>query len=196
MRPSRRAVALGVGALLLAVGPSAYLGLAARGFPPDTTPEGAYLRVVLAVNDDKLQAAFAYLETEAQWAVFSALEYERKMAELVAGSYPEPERARLLAELDDARAATGGPDYFARLARRLGFTARLRRDLSGILRVEIVGERATVETARGTRYALRRRENGIWGLTMFTAELRARAERASRDVVVVERAAADYRAAR
>lgn len=196
MKPSRRAVALGVGALLLALGPTAYLALAARGFPPDTTPEGAYMRVVLAVSDDRLGAAFAYLETDAQWALFTALDYEKKMSDLVAASYPEPERAALLAGLADARAASGAEDYFARLARTLGFVARLRKDLSGAVKIEIKGERATVETARGTRYAFRRRENGIWGLTMFTAELRARAERASRDVVVIERAAADYRAPR
>ena len=43
--------------------------------------------------------------------------------------------------------------------------------MSGIAKVEIAGDRATVETARGTRYAFRRRENGIWGLTLFTAPL-------------------------
>lgn len=187
---------LGSAALVLAVGPTVYLRLAARGFPPDTTPEGAYVRVVLAVTDDKLGAAFAYLETDAQWAVFTALDYERKMADLVAASYPEPERSRLLADLEDARQASGTEDYFARLARRLGFVTRLRRDLSGVAKVEVAGERATVETARGTRYAFRRRENGIWGLTLFSGELRARAERASRDVVVIERAAADYRTPR
>ncbi len=185
---------LGVGALVLALGPSVYLGLASRRFPPDTTPEGAYARIVLAVTDDRLGAAFAYLETDAQWAVFTALDYEKQISTLVATSYPEPERATLLAEVEDARAASGGEDYFARLARRLGFVARLRKDLSGVARIEIKGERATVETARGTRYAFRRRDNGIWGLTLFTAELRARAERASRDVAVIERAAADYRA--
>jgi hypothetical protein len=62
--------------------------------------------------------------------------------------------------------------------------------------VEIQGERATVVTARGTRYAFRRRENGIWGLTMFTAELSAEAERASRDLEVVDAAAKDYEGAR
>ena len=58
--------------------------------------------------------------------------------------------------------------------------------------MEVQGERATVVTARGTRYPFRRRENGIWGLTVFTAELDAEAERATRDLEVVERAAADY----
>jgi hypothetical protein len=47
-------------------------------------------------------------------------------------------------------------------------------------------------TARGTRDGFRRRENGIWGLTLFTADLVAEAERAARDAEVVEKAAADY----
>lgn len=58
--------------------------------------------------------------------------------------------------------------------------------------VEIEGARATVVTARGTRYPFRRRDNGIWGLTIFTAELMDEAKRASRDLDVVEAAAADY----
>jgi hypothetical protein len=53
-----------------------------------------------------------------------------------------------------------------------------------------------VVTGRGTRYAFRRRENGIWGLTLFTGELAAEAERASRDLDVVEQAARDYDNAR
>lgn len=196
MKVSRRLVVVGAVALVVGVSPTVYMRMATRDFPADTTPDGAYYRVVLAVSDDKLSSAFAYLETDAQWAVFTLLDYERKMGDLIASSYPEPERARLLVDLEDARAATSTEDYFARLARKLGFAARLRRDLSGIAKVEVVGERATVETARGTRYAFRRRENGIWGMTMFSAELRARAERASRDIVVIERSAADYRAPR
>lgn len=62
--------------------------------------------------------------------------------------------------------------------------------------MDVKGERATVVTGRGTRYAFRRRENGIWGLTLFTAELQAEAERATRDLEVVDRAARDYDGAR
>jgi hypothetical protein len=40
------------------------------------------------------------------------------------------------------------------------------------------------------------RDNGIWGLTIFTADLLAEAERATRDLAVVEKAAADYDRAR
>ncbi len=62
--------------------------------------------------------------------------------------------------------------------------------------METSGERATIETARGTRYGFRRRPNGIWGLTLFTAELLAEAERAARDAEVVDKAAGDYEHAR
>ena len=70
--------------------------------------------------------------------------------------------------------------------------ARLERDLSGVSNVEIHGERATVVTSRGTRYPFRLRDNGVWGLTIFTAELGAEAERAARDLDVVKGAAEDY----
>jgi hypothetical protein len=58
--------------------------------------------------------------------------------------------------------------------------------------VDAASERATVVTARGTRWPFRRRDNGIWGITIFTAELVAEAEKATRDLAVVESAAADY----
>ncbi|MGC4070475.1 MAG: hypothetical protein QM784_38585 [Polyangiaceae bacterium] len=67
--------------------------------------------------------------------------------------------------------------------------------MSGIAKVETSGERATVVTVRGTRYAFRKRENGIWGLTLFTAALAAEAERASRDLKMIEQNAQDYRRA-
>ena len=50
----------------------------------------------------------------------------------------------------------------------------------------------TVETVRGTRYPFRRRPNGIWGLTLFTATLVAEAEKAARDAKLIDKAAADY----
>jgi hypothetical protein len=78
------------------------------------------------------------------------------------------------------------------MAEHRGWATRLRRDLSGIAKLETSGERATIETARGTRYGFRRRANGIWGMTMFTADLLAESERAARDAEVVEKAAADY----
>jgi hypothetical protein len=81
---------------------------------------------------------------------------------------------------------------FALIAERRGWIKRLRRDLSGVAKVEIDGPRATVQTARGTRYPFRVRDNGIWGLTIFTADLVAESERASRDLDVVATAADDY----
>ena len=107
------------------------------------------------------------------------------------GRAARPSRARSLDAWKDAAIAPGGADVRAFAVRR-GWVARLDRDLSGAAHVEIQGERATVVTARGTRYPFRRRENGIWGLTIFTAELQAEAERASRDLDGVDRAAGDY----
>ena len=98
----------------------------------------------------------------------------------------------LAAEHAAEAAAPDGPDVFALFAARLGWVSLLRRDLSGVSKVDVEGERATVQTARGTRYSFRRRENGIWGLTLFTASLTAEAEKAARDLDVIEQAASDY----
>jgi hypothetical protein len=161
-------------------------------FPPENTPEGAYARIVLAVTKGQPRDCFAYLETQAQWASYSIRDFRGKAAARVASSYPEPERTALLVAYDHEAKAPDAADVWAWLAQSRGMVARLRKDLSGIRGVEIAGERAIVQTARGTRYTFRRRENGIWGLTIFTAELMAEAEKAARDWDVVSRAADDY----
>jgi hypothetical protein len=167
-----------------------------RPFPPETTPEGAYLRIVLAVTERRVGDAFPYLETEAQWASYTIRDVRKKACDRVRTSYPPDEQKALLDGWRDEADALDGADVFALLAARRGWLARLERDLSGAASVDIQGERATVVTGRGTRYPFRRRENGIWGLTLFTAELAAEAERASRDLEVVGRAADDYDSAR
>jgi hypothetical protein len=176
-------------ALLVAAGSYA---VAHRPFPPESSPEGAYTRIALAVADRRPRDAFAYLETEAQWASFTIRDVRRRACDRVRAAYPPAEAAPLIEAWHTEADAPDGPDAFGALAARRGWLPRLERDLSGVAHVEIQGERATVVTARGTRYPFRRRENGIWGLTIFTAELQAEAERASRDLEVVERAAADY----
>ncbi len=186
---------------------SALAGLAAVGvlsvvgahlaYPSDRTPEGAYYRVMIAVNRADAAAFFAYLETPAQHACYTIRDYRKRARARVLAAYPEPEKSELLRQHVEEAAAPDGADVFALYARRLGFVDRLRRDLSGVARVETRGERATVETARGTRYPFRRRaENGIWGLTLFTAVWQAEAERAARDFALIDRAASDYERAR
>ncbi|MDP9036284.1 MAG: hypothetical protein M3O50_15895 [Myxococcota bacterium] len=167
-----------------------------REFAPDTTPEGAYARVALLVAERHLDGIFPYLETEAQWAAYTIRDARKKSCDRVRDSYPPGERERLLAEWRGEADAPDGADVFVLLAIQRGWMARLERDLSGAAHVDVQGERATVVTARGTRYSFRRRDNGIWGLTIFSAELEAEADRAARDLDVVERAAADYDRAR
>jgi hypothetical protein len=161
-------------------------------FPSDRTPEGAYLRVVIAVNRGRAQDFFAYTETRAQHACYSIRDYRKKMRERVLQSFPEPERSRLAAEYAEQAAAPDGADVLAIYAKQNGWMNRLRKDMSGIARVEVQGERATVQTAHGTRYPFRKRDNGIWGLTMFTATLDAEAEKAARDSALIDKAARDY----
>ncbi|EYF03349.1 hypothetical protein [Chondromyces apiculatus] len=166
------------------------------GFPSDTTPEGAYLRIARSIGRGDPRACFAYLEDRAQHAAYTIRDYRKKARDRVAEAYPEPERGRLVAAYSAAADAPDGADVWVEMAMRLGWVSRLRRDLSGMAKVEVAGERATIETARGTRYPFRRRENGIWGMSLFTAELVAEAERAARDWDVVEDAALDYERAR
>lgn len=186
----RRAIAWGAAAVALLALVLVWRKL--NQFPPDTTPEGAYLRIAYNIGVSDPRACFPYLEDRAQHAAYTIRDYRRKASERIEASYPEPERARLLEQYRAHAMAEDGADVWVDMATKQGFIARLRRDLSGIGKVEVTGERATVETARGTRYPFRRRDNGIWGLTLFTADLVAEAERAARDWDVVEKAALDY----
>ena len=165
-------------------------------FPKDTTPEGAYARIVLAVTKGNPRDCFAYLETQAQWAAYTIRDFRTKSARVVERDYPEAEKTVLLASYRGQADVPDGADTWLTLADQRGYIARLRKDLSGMKGVEVSGERATVETARGTRYAFRRRENGIWGLTTFTAELMAEADKAARDYEMVTKSARDYERAR
>src|SRR3982750_244232 len=155
---TRRALILILGGLATAL--ISVLVWAHVSFPSDRTPEGAYLRIVIAVNRGRAEDFFAYTETRAQHACYTIRDYRRKARERGKASFPEPERARLLAEYADEATAADGADIFAIYAKQYGWMNRLRRDMSGIARVERSGERATVETAHGTRYPFRRRENG------------------------------------
>ena len=186
----RRKVWLALAGLALVV--AARVIYAYRSFPSDRTPEGAYLRVAIAVNRGRPEDFFAYTETRAQHAAYTIRDYRKKARERVLAAYPEPERSRLADEYAAEASAPDGADVFALYAKRHGWLARLRRDLSGVKKIETAGDRATVETAHGTRYSFRRRENGIWGLTLFTPLLDAEAERAARDFSVIDKAAADY----
>ena len=188
-RKGRRDKALVAAVIIIVVGIAAWRLLR---FPPDTTPEGAYMRIARAIREDAPENAFAYLEEEAQHACFTIVGYAAKATARIRRAYPEPERSEALARYRPLAEAGDGPSLFARIAEQEGYVTRLRRDLSGVASVAIDGERATVITARGTRYPFRRRPNGIWGLTLFTTELTQRAEHLARDWELIQSAAADY----
>jgi hypothetical protein len=188
--PARRVLTLvlaGIGVALL----SAFIW-AKLSFPSDRTPQGAYLRVVIAVNRGRAQDFFAYTETRAQHACYTIRDYRKRARDRVLSAFPEPERSRLATQYAAEAAAPDGADVLAIYAKQYGWMNALRKDMSGIAHVNIQGERATVETAHGTRYPFRRRENGIWGLTQFTAALSAEAEKAARDLELIDKAAGDY----
>lgn len=161
-------------------------------FPSNESPEGAYARIAKALAEGHPRDVFPYLETDAQWACISVHDAREAAKNRVAASYPVSERSTALAELGPLVDSVDGEDVFVRTAEQRGWFARLKKDLSGTKGVEINGDRATVVTARGTRYSFRRRDNGMWGLTMFTAELVADRDKATRDLGVVNAAADDY----
>jgi hypothetical protein len=187
----RRTLLVG-GVVAIALGLTSLAWRRAGQFPPDTTPEGAYQRIAVAITEGRVRDCFAYLDDDAQHAAYSIRDYRKAASERIAAAYPEPERSRLLAAYAEHAKAPDGADIWTSMADKRGWVGRLRRDLSGVTKVETSGERATIETARGTRYGFRRRANGIWGLTLFTADLLAECERAARDAEVVSKAAADY----
>ncbi len=161
-------------------------------YPSDRTPEGAYLRVVRAVNEGKPERFFAYTEEAAQHACYTIRDYRKEALGVARGAYPPHELEKLEDDYGRFAAAPDGSDVFALMALRHGWLAQLRLDVSGISRVERKGPRATIQTAKGTRYAFRVRPNGIWGMTAFTPALVEEAEKAARDLEQVKKAAADF----
>lgn len=192
MTMSRRKVLLGVAAAIV-LPPATYFALH-RPFPSDQTPEGAYVRVAFGVSKSDPRSFFAYLEQEAQWACYTIRDVRKKARDRVMASYPEPQRSELARAYAPFADAPDGSDVFAQLYRARGWERRLRKDMSGIAWVDMdeKRERASVVTAHGTRWPFRRRDNGIWGLMVFTAELVAEAQKGTRDLAVVEAAADDY----
>lgn len=172
--------------------PLLYFAYAWVSYPSDKTPEGAYLRIVKAVNQGRPKEFFAYTEEAAQHACYTIRDYRAQALELAEKDFPPDRQALLRAEYEALADAPDGSDVFAIYVKEQGWLSQLRRDVSGIEHVETNGPRATIVTVQGSRYSMRRRPNGIWGLTAFTPLLVAEAEKAARDLKQVEKAAADF----
>lgn len=165
-------------------------------FPSDQTPEGAYLRIVKAVNQGQPERFFAYTEEAAQHACFTIGGYRAEALAIARSDFPADRLQTMQADYGAFAQAEPGPGIFALMVAREGWLLQMRRDVSGIARVEIEGPRATVETVKGTRYSMRKRPNGIWGLTAFTPALVQEAEHAARDLELIKKAAEDFRRAK
>jgi hypothetical protein len=175
----------------------AVAGLAAAIFrlsrlPPADTVEGAYVRLARAIAEDRAGDCFDHLDDVAQRAAARIAADADEVAARIEASYPEAEREAALAPYRDLARADGGAGVWALLAARRGWIARLRLDLSGVGAVQIDGDRATLVTARGTRYPFQRRPGGGWGLGLFTAELAAESARLGRVRERIAAAADDY----
>ncbi len=190
MTPRLKKILIAV--VVFVVVPAALFVALYRPYPPDKTPEGAYMRIARSVANDDPQGFFAYLETDAQWASYTIRDMRKAARLRIEESYPEPQRTQLVEQYRRFAEAPDGADVFALMYRERGWAKRLRKDLSGAVKIDIEGDRASLVTARGTRWPFRKRDNGIWGITIFTAELVAEAEKATRDLAVVNAAADDY----
>ncbi|MCH2107874.1 MAG: hypothetical protein MK135_00970 [Polyangiaceae bacterium] len=164
-------------------------------FPSDQLPEGAYLRVAKAVTNNDPASFFAYLEEPAQHACFTISRYRSDARRLIEETYPMEAAQKALKKLGEPILEGDGPAIFSSYAKTQGWVEQLRADLSGVKTTRVEGLRATIETVRGTRYSFRRRPNGIWGMTAFTASLLAEAEKSARDFELISRAATEYRRA-
>src|SRR5579862_2959146 len=89
-----------------------------KPFPPESAPEGAYVRIALMVAERRTRDVFPYLETEGQWASFTIRDTRRKACARVRASYPATEGAPLLAAWSEEADAHDGADVFVLLAAR------------------------------------------------------------------------------
>lgn len=110
-----------------------------RPFPSDRTPEGAYLRIALSLDEGRIRDMFPYLETEAQWASYTIRDARAKAYALIRASYPKGQGDDLLEAYEPLAQAPDGADAFAWLAAHKGFVTQLRRDLSGVAKVDVEG---------------------------------------------------------
>ena len=70
-----------IGAVVLL--PAGWFAWAWATYPSDKTPQGAYLRVMSAVNRGQPEAFFAYVETPAQHACYTIARYRKQARERV-----------------------------------------------------------------------------------------------------------------
>src|SRR5260221_5660264 len=99
-------------------------------FPKETTPEGAYARIAVAIAGGRPRDCFAYLETQAQWASYTIRDYRSQAAARIAQAYPEPDKTTMLASYRRAAGAADRDDLWLALAEGRRSIARPRKDLS------------------------------------------------------------------
>lgn len=163
-----------------------FLVRARSPFPSDSTPEGAYLRIAKSIGEGDVRSIFPYLETDAQWAAYSIFELRKKACAIIDAHYPVEARPSAGPFCQALASSSTAEEWFVVLCHRRDWIKRLQHDLSGVQRVEFQGDSAIVLTVRGSRYPFRKRDNGMWGITLFTSELIAEREKAARDEQLIE----------
>jgi hypothetical protein len=164
--------------------------VANQPFPSDQTPEGAYARVTLAINDRRWTDIFPYLDDRSQWALHT-IARERRVSRETVVQFPPDVRAGFETILADATTQNEGAEVFVAMAFKHHWLEDLARDLSKIDHIEGSGDTRLLVTAHGARYPFVRRKGGIWGLATWRETFEQEAERATRDRARIEKARDD-----
>ncbi len=166
--------------------------------PPPTarTLEGAFQRVAAAIDAGDAKRLYWDLELETRWSLMTIHRSQRRIRSLVETDYPAEERSRAVGRWRTGAEAPDAGALFAELCAARDCLRPLREKIGAIDRVERMPEGGVVHTIPGGEYRFKKGQDGRFGLVGFGDELSSLERDVSRDLAVIERAAAEYRRAR
>lgn len=164
--------------------------------PTARTLEGAFERVAAAIDAGDAKRLYWDLELETRWSLMTIHRSQRRIQALVAADYPSDERSRAVGRWRTGASAADPGVLFAELCAARDCLAPLREKIGAIARVERTADGGVVHTIPGGVYRFKKGQDGRFGLQGFRDELAVLEHDVSRDLAVIERAAAEYRRAR
>jgi len=184
--------------LWLAAFASAAVASACENAPTPTarTLEGAFQRVAAAIDAGDAKRLYWDLELEARWSLMTIHRSQRRIRSLVETDFPAEERSRAVGRWRTGAEAADAGALFAELCAARDCLKPLREKIGAIERIERTPEGGVVHTIPGGEYRFKKGQDGRFGLVGFQGELSSLERDVSRDLAVIERAAAEYRRAR
>lgn len=171
-------------------------GCADAPAPTARTVEGAFERVAAAIDAGDARRLYWDLELETRWSLMTIHRSQRRIRGLVETDYPAEERSRAVGRWRTGADAADPGALFAELCAARDCLRPLREKIGAIERVERTADGAIVHTIPGGEYRFKKGQDGRFGLVGFREELATFERDVSRDLAVIERAAAEYRRAR